>query len=532
MESNKKNGFVRVQRALLSVSDKTQIIEFAEKLAQFGIEIISTGGTKKKLKDAGIHVVPVSSFTGAPEILDGRVKTLHPAVHGGILHMRNNPAHVQEIKEHDIRPIDMVVVNLYPFEQTVARENATDDEIVENIDIGGPSMVRSAAKNHNDVVVITNPEQYAEILEEMAASDGSVSFETRLKLARKAFELTSRYDSAIARYFIGRTAAPGDNDDEGFASSVDYGYTLHDSLRYGENPHQKAAIYAEIGRSGPSLVDAEILSGKALSYNNYNDIEAVLGMLMDFEEPFACVVKHTNPCGAAVADTCPEAYRLAYESDPMSAYGSIIGLNRPVDIETARLLHETPFVECILAPSYSDEAFALMKKKKARRLLALPSIETGDPPDWYGRSYIRGGMLVQQPDKYRVSRDDLTVVTEVKPTDEQIESMLFAFRIVKHIKSNAIVLVQGRQTVGVGCGQTSRVEASFLAAYKAGDRAKGSVLASDAFFPMRDGVDKAAESGVSAIIQPGGSKRDQEAIDAANEHGIAMVFTGIRHFKH
>lgn len=527
MEASDKKS-MNIRRALISVSDKTGIVEFAEKLSEMGVEIISTGGTKKMLKDSGVQVVPISSFTGAPEMLDGRVKTLHPAVHGGLLFKRDNEQHCRQIAEHDMKPIDMIVVNLYPFEETLARKGATEEEIIENIDIGGPSMVRSAAKNHKDVVAVTNPNQYSKILKEMAANDGKISYETRFSLARQAFQLTARYDALIAGYFSRQTKDKA----ESLPDTLNPEYTRRSSLRYGENPHQEAAIYSLTGRSGPSLVDAEVLSGKELSYNNYVDIEAVLDMILDFEEPFACVVKHTNPCGAAVSGTPAEAYKRALESDPMSAYGSIIGLNRVVDIETAKLLHETQFVECVLAPGYSDEAFALMKKKKARRLLALPGIEKAERESGVKYSYLRGGLLAQTTDKYKVTEDDLKIVTEVKPTDEQMESLLFAFQIVKHIKSNAIVLVQGTQTVGVGCGQTSRVDASFLAAHKAGDRARGAVLGSDAFFPMRDGVDAAAEAGVNAIIQPGGSKRDDEAIQAANEHKIAMVFTGIRHFKH
>ncbi len=528
MNTKKVNHPVKVGRALISVSDKTGIVEFAEELSRFGIEIISTGGTKKILKEAGIQAVPVSSFTGAPELLDGRVKTLHPAVHGGILYKRDDPEHERQLKQHDMRPIDMVVINLYPFEQVSARGDATDDEILENIDIGGPSMVRSAAKNHTDVVVVTSPSQYAALIKEMTASGGSVSYETRFRLAARAFAVTARYDSLIAGYFDRRAGA----EDDELPNSVKPEYVRQQALRYGENPHQKAAVYSLVGRRCLSLVDADVLGGKALSYNNYVDLEAVLDMLLDFDEPFACVVKHTNPCGAAVADTPQEAYRLALESDPMSAYGSIIGVNRVIDIETAKLLHETEFVECILAPGYAEDALTLMRKKKTRRLLAISGIGSSTQLDPLKYSYLRGGLLVQSRDSYKVTEKDLETVSEVKPTSEQIRSMLFAFQIVKHIKSNAIVLVKGKQTVGVGCGQTSRVDASFLAAYKAGDRAKGAVLASDAFFPMRDGVDRAADAGVAAIIQPGGSKRDPDAIAAANEHGIVMVFTGIRHFKH
>lgn len=528
MDTESAGRPIKVSRALISVSDKTGIEEFAEMLAQLDIEIISTGGTKRVLKKAGIQVVPISSFTGAPELLGGRVKTLHPAVHGGILFKRSDPDHVKQLKEHDMRPIDMVVINLYPFEQTATRNGVTDDEILENIDIGGPSAVRSAAKNHADVVVVTDPSQYKTLLKEMSESGGSVSYETRLELARKAFALTARYDSVIAAYFDKKSAKYSDELPEVEKPE----YIRQHRLRYGENPHQDAAMYSLTGRSGPSLVDARVLAGKSLSYNNYVDLESVLDMLLDFDRPFACVVKHTNPCGAAVAETPEQAYRMALESDPMSAYGSIVGVNHEIDIELAKLLHETQFIECILAPGYSEEALALMKRKKARRLLELPSISEGVSADPYKRSFLRGGLLVQSRDSYEVKADDLQVVTAARPTDDEVESMLFAFQIVKHIKSNAIVLVQGTQTVGVGCGQTSRVDAAFLAAYKAKDRAKGAVLASDAFFPMRDGIDTAAEAGVTAIIQPGGSKRDAEAIEAANEHGIAMVFTGIRHFKH
>jgi phosphoribosylaminoimidazolecarboxamide formyltransferase/IMP cyclohydrolase len=531
MIADKSGKSVRVRRALLSVSDKAGIVEFAEKLCEMDVEIISTGGTKRVLKEAGVQVLPVSSFTGAPEILDGRVKTLHPAVHGGILYKRESAEHCKQIREHDMRAIDMVVVNLYPFEETVARPNATEEDIIENIDIGGPSMVRSAAKNHDDVVVVTDPSQYGAIILEMSAADGSISHKTRFEFAKRAFELTARYDTAIASYFRREDEKAGEAESDKLPETLKPEYKRMTSLRYGENPHQKAAIYSLVGHSGPSLVDAQVLAGKELSYNNYNDLESVLMMLLDFEEPFACVVKHTNPCGAAVAETIAEAYKHAYESDPMSAYGSIIGLNRLVDMETAKLLHETPFVECIIAPGYADDAVVMMKKKKARRLLALPSIASGK----LGRTrqtFLRGGLLSQTVDNYTVTASDLKVVTKAQPSDSQIESMLFGFQMVKHIKSNAIVLVQGRQTVGVGCGQTSRVDASMLAAYKAGDRSNGAVLASDAFFPMRDGIDKAAEAGVVAIIQPGGSKRDDEAIEAADEHRMAMVFTGIRHFKH
>jgi len=525
---NSGNKTVKVRRALLSVSDKTGIVDFAKKLSEMGIELISTGGTKKLIKESGIQVLPISSFTGAPEMLDGRVKTLHPAVHGGILFKRDNGDHVKQMAEQDMRAIDMVVVNLYPFEQTMANPDSTHEEIVEQIDIGGPSMIRSAAKNYPDVVVVTSPSTYKPLVRELESSDGEVSFETRADLSSRAFQLTARYDAVIAGYFSRRAESKAEELPDRFNPE----YTRVTSLRYGENPHQSAAIYALTGRSGPSLVDAQVLAGKELSYNNYGDLEAVLEMILDFEEPFACVVKHANPCGAATAENVKEAYRLALDSDPKSAYGSIIGINRFVDIETAELLHQTQFVECILAPGYSDEALALMKKKKARRILALPGIEKVEKPPIVRYSFLRGGALAQDSDKHTVVESELNIVTVAKPDSELIESMLFSFQIVKHIKSNAIVLVQGTQTVGVGCGQTSRVDAVELAVKKAEQRAKNAVVGSDAFFPMRDVGDAAAEAGVKAIIQPGGSKRDDEAIEAANEHGIIMALTGIRHFKH
>jgi phosphoribosylaminoimidazolecarboxamide formyltransferase/IMP cyclohydrolase len=528
MTDSTRENWVKVKRALISVSNKTGIVEFARKLQDLDIEIISTGGTKKVLKENDIHVIPISSFTGAPEILNGRVKTLHPAVHAGLLHVRDNEDHLKEMKERNYKGIDMVVLNLYPFEETVKKEGASEDEIIENIDIGGPTMLRSAAKAFHYVAIVTDPLQYNAIIEEMEENTGSISFQTRLNLARQAFCRVAEYDNAISNYF----ACRGETPESEFPNSINISVKKMADLRYGENPHQKAALYSDPTTNLPSLTKAEVLGGKALSYNNYTDLEAVLSMVMDFQKPFAVVCKHQNPCGAAEAETLAEAYRLALEADPISAYGSVIALNQPVDMETAELLHQTQFVECILAPDYDEGVVERMKKKKTRRILRLPQILEGYPPKFVQYSFIKGGILAMDPDLYEVTGDDLKVVTEIAPTKEQIESLLFAFKVVKHVKSNAILLVQGKQTVGVGCGQTSRVDASVLAAMKAGERAKGSCLASDAFFPMRDGVDRAAEAGVKAIIQPGGSKRDDEAIQAANEHKIAMVFTGFRHFKH
>ncbi|HER00627.1 MAG TPA: bifunctional phosphoribosylaminoimidazolecarboxamide formyltransferase/IMP cyclohydrolase [candidate division Zixibacteria bacterium] len=529
MTDGSKDKWIKIKRALISVSDKTGIVEFATRLQGLGVEIISTGGTKKVLKENDIHVIPISSFTGAPEILGGRVKTLHPAVHAGLLHKRDDENHLKEMKEQNYKAIDMVILNLYPFEQTVQKEDASEDEIIENIDIGGPTMLRAAAKAYQYVAIVTDPSQYSRVIEEIEENTGSISFRTRQNLAREAFCRVSQYDNAISNYFNCKGQAEAETD---FPSSININVAKVTDLRYGENPHQKAALYKDPGTILPSLTKAEVLSGKALSYNNYTDLEAVLSMLMDFHKPFAVVVKHQNPCGAAEADTLQEAYRLALDADPISAYGSIIGLNKPVDMDTALRLHETQFVECILAPDYDEGVVEKMKKKKARRILRLPRILEGYPDKFMQYSFIKGGLLAMDPDLYEVKKEELKVVTEIQPTEDQIESLLFAFKVVKHIKSNAILLVQGKQTVGVGCGQTSRVDAAVLAAMKAKDRAKGSCLASDAFFPMRDGVDEAARAGVQAIIQPGGSKRDEEAIQAANEHKIAMVFTGIRHFKH
>ncbi len=530
MAESSVDNWVRIKRAIISVSDKSGIGEFAEKLQDLGVEIISTGGTKKVLKEHDIHVIPISSFTGAPEILGGRVKTLHPSVHAGLLYKRHNEGHLKEMKEQNYKGIDMVVLNLYPFEETIKKEGVTEDEAIENIDIGGPTMLRAAAKAFEYVVIISDPSQYEMLAEELEENNGSISYKTRRDLARQAFCRVAAYDQAISNYFSCQAEAEGE--EEKFPSSININVRKIAELRYGENPHQGAAVYEEPGSDLPSLVKARILGGKALSYNNYTDLEAVLAMIMDFENPFAVVVKHQNPCGAAEADSLEEAYRLAYEADPISAYGSIIGLNKPVDMATAEKLNATKFVECILAPDYDDGVVEMMKKKKTRRILSLPEIMRGYPRKFLQHTFIKGGLLAMDPDLHEVTREDLKVVTETQPTESQIESLLFAFKVVKHVKSNAILLVQGKQTVGVGCGQTSRVDASVQAAMKAGDRAKGSCLASDAFFPMRDGVDEAAKAGVRAIIQPGGSKRDDEAIEAANEHKIAMVFTGIRHFKH
>jgi phosphoribosylaminoimidazolecarboxamide formyltransferase/IMP cyclohydrolase len=514
---------MKIKRALISVHDKDRIIEFARGLRQFEIEILSTGGTMKALKDAGIPVTSVSDVTGFPEILDGRVKTLHPKIHGGILARRNLPEHLSALEKHDIAPIDLVVVNLYPFEKVAAKSGISDDEVIENIDIGGPSMVRSAAKNFGDVTIITSPADYQVLLDELKANDGATTLEFRRRMAQAAFARTASYDAAISSWFA-------KNSDE-FPQSINLSYNLSSPLRYGENPHQKAALYKAPNFPYASLPKGRLLSGKELSFNNIWDLEAGLLMAQDFSEPFATVIKHTNPCGAAVAGTLAEAYKKALDADPVSAYGSVIALNRSVDLETARLLHETPFVECILAPSFEPDSLELLSKKKNRRLLEIGPLSRS-PESSFEYRPITGGTLAQTPDRCDVVKDDLKVVTKVSPTEMQIDELLFAFKIVKHIKSNAIVICKDRTAIGVGPGQTSRVESSFIAIRKAGERAKGAVASSDAFFPMPDGLEVLAEAGVVAVIQPGGSKQDPDVIAAADRLGIAMVLTGVRHFKH
>jgi len=526
------SGKIKIKRALVSVYDKTGLVDFARALEKFDIEILSTGGTLAALKKESVHAVSVSTFTGAPEILGGRVKTLHPKIHAGILFRRDNDGDTAEMTHQEYRPIDMVVVNLYPFEETVAKAGVTEAEIIENIDIGGPTMLRAAAKNFTGVVVVTNPGDYAKIIEALEKNEGAVDLDLRRELAGRAFGLTNKYDRAISNYFVSGAEEPKEETVVEFPAQLDFSLKLKSTLRYGENPHQKGAFYVDDGFTGPSLSRAEVLAGKALSYNNLADLDAALDMLLDFDEPFACVLKHANPCGAAIGANITDAYRDALASDPLSAFGSIIGLNKPVDMACAELLHKTHFVECIVAPGFDDDALAMMKKKKSRRLLVLPEIANGRPKGETVFKYVRGGMLHQGADDLETAAGALTVATKRRPTDEEIKSLLFAWKMVKHTKSNAIVIVNGTATVGIGMGQTSRVDASALAVKRAGDRAKGAVLASDAFFPMPDGIEVATDAGVTAIIQPGGLKGDPQAIEAADKADVAMVFTGVRHFKH
>jgi len=512
---------------LISVSDKTGVVEFAKGLAALGVEILSTGGTAKSLREAGLTVVDVADYTGSPEVMDGRVKTLHPRVHGGIL-MRDLDTDKAELASLGGAPIGIVCVNLYPFAATVAK-GAPHDEIIENIDIGGPSMVRSAAKNHARVAIVTDPSDYAAVLEQVKAS-GDTTKELRAKLAAKAFSHTAAYDGAIAGYLTSLKEDGTRADLPGFlALTFEKAY----DVRYGENPHQKGAFYVEKNARDGLIARAESLGagGKELSYNNLVDVEAALDCVREFERPAAVVVKHTNPCGVAEGEVLEQAYRTAREADSVSAFGGIVAFNRAVDLLTAKALAET-FLECIVAPSFDPDALELLTQKKALRLLATGKMLGPDFAEWQYKR-VGGGLLVQERDATRESEVRAgRVVSKRAPTEDELAALEFAWRVGKHVKSNAIILAKPGRTVGVGAGQMSRVVSVQIAAQKAGAEAKGSVLASDAFFPFRDGVDSAVAAGASAIVQPGGSVRDEEVIAAADEAGIAMIFTGFRHFRH
>jgi phosphoribosylaminoimidazolecarboxamide formyltransferase/IMP cyclohydrolase len=520
-----------IRRALLSVSDKAGLVEFAQALAGLGVELISTGGTRKALAEAGLTVRDISEVTGFPEILDGRVKTLHPRVHAGILAIRDNAQHQATLKQQDIAPIDLVVCNLYPFEATLAKPGSSHEDIVENIDIGGPSMVRAAAKNYHDVAIVTEPGQYAEVLEEMKTHNGALTLATRERLAAAAFARTAAYDQAIAAYFAKRTNQPGE-----WPSRLTLSFQKLQGLRYGENPHQQAAFYFEPGARHACVATAQVLHGKELSYNNILDLDSALNLVREFSQPAAVVIKHNNACGAAIGETLAEAFQRAYEGDPLSAFGGILGFNREVDEATATQITESNrFIECIIAPSYSEKALQIITTrptwKKSVRLLKTGPLDAGHER---GLDYRRvdGGLLVQTSETASTYFDKSETKTKRGPTPQEWADLGLAWRVAKHVKSNAIVLAKGGMIVGVGAGQMSRVDSVHMAARKAGERAKGSVLASDAFFPFRDNIDEAAKAGVTAIVQPGGSVRDQESIDACNEHGMAMIFTGVRHFRH
>lgn len=561
--TDEKDGLRPIRRALISVSDKTGIAEFARELKTFGVEIISTGGTAQALREAGIEVRDVSEVTGFPEMMDGRIKTLHPKIHGALLGRRDNAEHVAAMDQHGIEPIDMVVVNLYPFEDTIKRADVTEAEAIEQIDIGGPAMIRSAAKNAEDVAVIVDHEEYPNIVAEMQKHGGSISLTTRKSLARNAFAQTGRYDLIITSYLSGAFRRPETSgigtgtggsvfsiarsgklhippppveiDSERFSiesfhgalpSSAQWSIGKTTDLRYGENPHQVAGLYKMSERNG--IANAELLSGKEMSFNNYVDADAAWQLVFDFEETACAIIKHTNPAGVAIDPLAVKAYRKALATDPTSAFGGIVAFNCPVDEAAARAVTEI-FTEVIVAPDYDPEALeALRQKKNLRVLRCWP-----DP----GRKtvefrQISGGMLVQTRDTHRLKREDLKVVTKRAPSDQEIDDLLFAWTVCKHTKSNAIVYVRDKQTVGVGAGQMSRVDSVKIGAMRAQLPIQGSVLASDAFFPFRDGLDEAAKHGITAVIEPGGSVRDEEVIAAADEHNLAMVFTGVRHFKH
>lgn len=509
------------KRALISVSDKSGLIPFARALVELGFEIVSTGGTKTALEAAGVAVTPVAEVTGFPELLDGRVKTLHPMIHGGLLADLRNPGHAEAIKAQGIQPIDLVVVNLYPFKETVAHPSVEYETAIENIDIGGPAMLRSAAKNHARVTVVCDPADYDAVLREWR-ENGEPSYELRQKLAAKAFRHTAAYDAVIADYLTKQTG-------ERFPETLTLTFERKQALRYGENPHQEAAFYKELFADDRSIAAAVQLHGKALSYNNIRDADAALHIVREFDRPAVAAVKHMNPCGIGIGETIEEAYAKAYEADPVSIFGGIIAVNRPIDAATAAEMAKL-FLEIIIAPAFTPEALAILTKKKNIRLLTVNMAEA-DKDDRVLTS-VSGGLLIQDADRLGLDDARLSYPTKRRPTAEEMRSLALAWKAVKHVKSNAIVLVKGDRTVGVGAGQMNRVGAARIAIQQAGAEAKGAVMASDAFFPMPDTVEEAAKAGVTAIIQPGGSIRDQDAIDKAEEYGIAMVFTGIRHFKH
>ncbi|MBU0635358.1 MAG: bifunctional phosphoribosylaminoimidazolecarboxamide formyltransferase/IMP cyclohydrolase [Candidatus Omnitrophica bacterium] len=528
---------VRIKRALISVSDKSGLEEFVKGLHSFGVEILSTGGTARLIQKLGIPVKAVSDFTASPEMLDGRVKTLHPKIHGGLLALRDKEEHMQQAKKFGIELIDMVVVNLYPFEETIKKPGVTTEEAIENIDIGGPSMLRSAAKNAKSVAVVSNPIWYEKILAQMKQNDGCLDEKTCFKLAAEVFERTNEYDRAIYNYLSSKlpgSTSPDAAKDEAFAQKLNLQFEKVQTLRYGENPHQQAAFYKDATCSGFGVSSSRQLHGKELSFNNILDLDAALNIVRDFKEPAASIIKHTNPCGAATATTLREAYKHALECDPLSAFGSIVGFNREVDEATAEEVISADFVECIIACGYKPAALEILKKKKNLRIM-----ETGDFTKLKAQNCkefdlkrVSAGVLIQDKDNKVIDKAALKIVSKKKATEEQIHSLLFAWQMVKHVKSNAIVLAQGTKLVGVGAGQMSRVDSVIIAVRKSQGRCRGAVLASDAFFPKEDAIEQAVEAGIVAIIQPGGSIRDEEVIKAADRAGIVMVFTGIRHFKH
>jgi phosphoribosylaminoimidazolecarboxamide formyltransferase / IMP cyclohydrolase len=567
MTEKSDTGLRKIRRALITVSDKTGIVDFAQELKSFGVEVLSTGGTAKTLREAGIDLIDVADITGFPEMMDGRVKTLHPKIHGALLGVRDNPEHMAAMEQHGIAPVDMVVINLYPFEQTVAREDITLADAIEQIDIGGPALIRSAAKNYHDVAVVTSPELYRQIRTELILDEGALTLATREALARLAFMRTAFYDSAIFPYLSANlegakssqmfppvpeildkmstymnlfsstmNSLHGDKfeaaEDEQFPEHQQLSLNKISDLRYGENPHQAAALY-ELDVRGASVEEdgvaaAERLGGKEMSFNNYVDADAAWQLVCDFDDTACAIIKHTNPAGAATGAAAEAAYRRALACDPVSAFGGIVAFNRTVDIAAAQAVVEI-FVEVVIAPDFDEAALEVLTAKKNLRVLRAGAAKTSEGFEY---KQISGGMLVQTRDTHRLTREGLKFVTKREPSEKEIEDLLFAWTVCKHTKSNAIVYARDKQTVGVGAGQMSRVDSVKIGAMRAQLSVAGSVLASDAFFPFRDGIDEAAKHGITAVIQPGGSVRDEEVIAAANEHNVAMVFTGIRHFKH
>ncbi len=516
-----------IKLALISVSNKEGVIDFAKGLNGFGVKILSTGGTAKSLRDAGIPVTDVSEHTGFPEMLDGRVKTLHPKIHGGLLGKRDNPEHVKKMQEHNIEPIDMVVVNLYPFEATISKPDCTFEDAIENIDIGGPTMLRSAAKNFKDVAVVVDPLDYKKLLAEMKKKNGGLSEDTKFELAKKVFLHTARYDSVISNYL-----ERSDKETVRFPGILTLQFEKVQNLRYGENPHQQGAFYRELNTKEPSVSKSKQLQGKEMSFNNFLDSNSALELIKEFDEPAVVIVKHNNPCGVAVGESLVDAYVRARDTDPVSAFGGVIAFNRMVDVEAAKEIIST-FVEVVIAPEFDEEALAEFKKKKDIRLLDIGPTVKGEP-EGMDMKKIVGGLILQDRDLGRI--DDirkLKIVTKREPKEKEWNALSFAWKVCKHVKSNAIVITNERHTLGIGIGQTSRVDSVKIAIMKAKKPAlKGSVLASDAFFPFSDGIITAVKAGVKAVIQPGGSIRDDEVIAAADKHKIAMVFTGMRHFRH
>ena len=517
----------KIKTALISVSDKRGILEFAKFLSENGVEILSTGGTAKLLKENSLPVTMVSDYTGFPEMMDGRVKTLHPKIHGGLLGKRDDSNHMKAMEEHGIKPIDMLVVNLYPFEATISKEDCSFEDAIENIDIGGPSMVRSAAKNHKDVAVVASSRCYEKLIQELSDNDFSLSKKTRLLLAQEAFAHTSRYDSLISEYLFEKS----ETNQSVFPENYHIPLKKVQDLRYGENPHQNAAFYIDARSGNADITEAQQLQGKELSFNNIIDLEAALKVVLEFKETASVIIKHTNPCGIGIDESLVEAYKKAKETDPVSAFGGIIGFNRIVDASTAEEIVMT-FIEAMIAPDYEKKALEILSRKKNLRLMKLP----GGVGKMNGGNLdikrVSGGLLLQNNDDIDLVESQLKVVTKRQPSQDQWKALRFAWKAAKHVKSNAIVFAKKDRTIGIGAGQMSRVDSTKIAVEKAKSSLKGTVMASDAFFPFRDAIDAAAENGIAAIIQPGGSIKDEEVITAANEHKIAMVFTGIRHFKH